>query len=505
MADKEKNATQAPLPPISRRTLKSGLINKGAVAENEMPDSAVSESINMNFDAIGAAQVRKGSTLLGNNLGSAILGLYYFADTVGAPSYTQLIAVAATAVYYLAAGVWTSIRTGLTSGSQARFATLINMVFMVNGTEATEVWDGNPGGGFVSTGNASGAPTGTFIETFIGRVWIGGNATYPDRLYYSSIPSAASTQVVTWSTDPVTGTQWFDMNQNDGDTVTALQRFRSWLIVFKNNRLYRVMGITQADTDPYYAVGTSSQESVIETKAGLFFHHASGIYQMNIYGIVQEVSRPIWDIIRAIPSSYYAKIVGWYEADQDHVCWSVGTVTVNGTTYTNLVVRYTISTQAWTHYSYPTAAAMSVRRYPYYTDGTALYALTGDTAGNVIQMNYGLTDLGTPIPYSLIHKWDFLDDTLSTRKIVNLGNFSHYGGAGSNVDYQTETNDPDALNDWSKRVGQLRGVNTGFPSMNIKCRKIRFRISGESTGQQFSYLGYELLDVLNEYFQFSQK
>ena len=155
MADKEKNATQAPLPPISRRTLKSGLINKGAVAENEMPDSAVSESINMNFDAIGAAQVRKGSTLLGNNLGSAILGLYYFADTVGAPSYTQLIAVAATAVYYLAAGVWTSIRTGLTSGSQARFATLINMVFMVNGTEATEVWDGNPGGGFSGAGKGS--------------------------------------------------------------------------------------------------------------------------------------------------------------------------------------------------------------------------------------------------------------------------------------------------------------------------------------------------------------
>lgn len=504
-AQKQKSATQPPLPPIVRKTMKSGLINQGAVGENERPESSVMESVNFHFDAIGTATIRKGSTLLGGNLGSAITGLHYFNDTVGAPTFTQMIAVAGTSVYYLAAGVWASIRGSLTSGSKARFTTYLNFTFMVNGTEATEVWDGNPGGSFVNSGNASGAPIGTYIDNFIGRIWIAGNATYPDRLYYSSVPSAATTPVVSWSTDPVTGTQWIDISPSDGDTITGLQRFRSWLIIFKTNHIYRLMGIGQVDPDPYYAVGTSSQESVLETKVGVFFHHSSGFYLFNIYGIAQEVSRPIWDIVKAIPSSYYGSIVGWQEADQDHVCWSIGTVTVNGTTYANHIVRYTISTQTWTHYDAPQPQTMAVRRQPFYTDGSSQYAITGDSAGNVIKMNVGLTNYdGSGISYSLIHKWDMIDGLLSTRKIINTGNFSHYRGAGSNVNYQTEANDPDNLNDWSQKFdkGQLLDANTGFNSANVKARKIRFRISGVSTGQPFIYNGYELIDVLNEFRQF---
>ena len=510
MAKEEKppkdSSARPPLPPVSRKTMKSGLINQGAVGENERPASSVMESINMHFDAIGTATMRKGSTVLGSGLdASPLLGLHYFNDTVGLPTYSQLVAVTGTTVWYLSSGTWTSIRTGLTASQKARFTTYLNMMFMVNGTEATEVWDGNPGGsGFVNTGNASGAPIGSYIENFISRIWIAGNATYPDRLYYSSVPSAASTPVVSWSTDPVTGTQWIDISPSDGDTITGLQRFRQWLIIFKTNHIYRLMGIGQVDPDPYYAVGTSSQESVVETKAGVFFHHSSGIYQFNIYGIVQEVSRPVWDIIKAIPASFYPSIVGWIEADQDHVCWEVGNVTVNGTAYTNLVIRYTISTQVWTHYQYPKQITMAIRRQPFYYDGTNQYAVAGDASGNVFELNNGLTDYdGSPISYSLIHGWDMIDMLLSTRKIINTANFSHYHGSMSNVNYQTEEHDPDNLNDWSKRIGSLREINTGFPSMDIKARKVRFRISGFSSGQPFIYNGYELLDVINEFYQFA--
>ncbi len=275
------------------------------------------------------------------------------------------------------------------------------------------------------------------------------------------------------------------------------------MLVFKTNRLYRVFDIGQTDPDPYYAVGTSSQESIVETKAGVYFHHASGFYQYNIYGVVQEVSRPIWDIVRAIPSSYYESIAGWLEADGDHVCWSVGTVTYQGTTYTNLVVRYTISTQTWTHYTYPTAMLCAIKRQPFYTDGTTQYALAGDNNGNVFKMNTGLTDNATPIPYSLIHRWDNIDGLLSTRKNIQVGNFTNYRGSGSSVAFQTEEDDPDALTSWKKKIGALTGNSTGFNSMNIKARKVRFRVFGESTGEPFIYNGYELLDVTNEFIQFT--
>lgn len=485
--------------------MKSGLINQGAVGENERPASSVMESINFHFDAIGTATLRKGSTALGTGLGNSnVLGLHYFVDNQNAGANTQLIAVNGTQAWYLSAGVWTNVRSGLTLASKARFTTFLNYAWMVNGTEATAIWDGVPSDGFVLTGNASGAPTGKFIENFITRVWIAGNATYPDRLYYSSVPSAAATPVVTWSTNPVSGTQWIDVSPQDGDTITGLQRFRQWLLIFKTNHIYKLLGIGQVDPDPYYAVGTSSQESVVETKLGVFFHHSSGIYVFNVYGIVQEISRPIWDIIKAIPSSAYPNIVGWIEADQDHVCWELGNVTVNGTAYTNLVVRYTLSTQVWTHYSYPTAMTTALRRQPLYNDGTNQYALSGDSAGNVIQLNSGLTDYGAaPLQYSLIHGWDLIDNLLSTRKTINTANFSHYRGAMSDVNYQTEIDDPDNINNWSKRIGGLGAINTGFPSMGIKARKVRFRISGASTGQPFIYNGYELLDVISEFYQFA--
>lgn len=482
--------------------MESGLILPGAVGENRMPETAVSESLNFDFDAIGAAKVRPGTTLLGQNMGSAILGMHYFVDTVNVGgTNTRMMIVTGTAVQYLTSGTWTNIRTGLTAGSNARFSTYLNFAFMVNGTEATAVWDGVVADGFSTSGNAASAPTGTFIENYRSRMWISGNSTYPSRLYYSSIPSSVTVPIITWDTDVATG-QWIDVSPSDGDMMTGLQRFRNVLLCFKTNRLYRVFDIGQVDPDPYYAVGTSSQESVVESKAGVFFHHSTGFYQYNIYGIVQEISRPIIDIIKAIPTSSYASVTGWIDPLGDHICWSLGTVTIRGITYTNLVVRYTISTQVWTHRTYPHAFVTSLRRQPLYNDGTSQYALVGDTAGNVLKADTGTTDNGTPLYLSLVHRWENMDGLLSTRKTVMTGNFSHYGGTGLTVAYQVEANDPDQLNDWTKKVGALGAKNTGFNSMDIKARKYRFRVFGVSTGQTFTYNGYEIIDAMNEFLQF---
>lgn len=496
-------SAQKELPPLVRKSLESGLICKTAVSENRRPETSVEESINFDFDTIGSATLRKGTTIVGGSLGSTVLGMHYFVDTVTAGANTKLVAVANTSAYYLAGGdTWTAIRNALTPGSKARFTTYLNFMFMVNGTENTAVWNGSASTSFVTTGNALSAPKGTVIENFRSRIWIAGNTTYPDRLYYSTIPTTVATPIVVWDTNITTG-QWIDISPSDGDTITALQRYRNKMLVFKTNHLYRVFDIGQTDPDPYYAVGTSSQESVVETKVGIFFHHATGFYQYNVNDVVQEISRPIMiDIIRNIAPSAYTSITGWVEPDGDHVCWSVGNVTIRGVTYANLVVRYTISTQTWTHRMYPAQMVNSIRRQPLYVDATTQYALVGDSTGAILKTNTGKDDNGTPITYSLIHRWETVDGLLSTRKVIQTANFLHYGGAESQVTYQTEKNDPDNLNDWTLGIGQLNTTNTGFNSMDIKGRKFRFRISGVSTGEPFTYNGYEVLGVLNEFIQF---
>lgn len=443
-----------------------------------------------------------------------ILGMHYYVDTSTNGVNDHFIMVYGTILVIWIDGItfstWFTVRSSLTIGSKARFSTFLNFVFMVNNTEATAVWDGVQGDNFSTSGNAANAPKGQFIENFKNRMWIAGNSAYPDRVYYTAVPTSVSTPVLVWNTDVSTG-QWIDINPLDGNPITGMQRWRSELLIFKTNYLYRLFDINQVDPAPLYPVGTQSQESIVETKDGLFFHHSSGFYQYNAYDMIQEISRPIIDIVKAIPSSSYTSVTGWLEPDGDHVCWSVGNVTVQagnqfagsaGTLFANLVVRYTISTQTWTHRTYPTQAVASLRRQPLFNDGNNKYVIVGDTAGNVLKMNTGTTDNGTPISYSIIHPWETLDGLLSTRKTAMVANFSHYGGTGSVVAYQTEDNDPDSLVDWTKKVGQLSQKNTGFNTMNVKSRKIRFRVFGESTGQPFFYSGYELIDVISEFLQF---
>lgn len=483
------------LDPITRKSLESGLILAGAVSENRMPESAVMEAVNFDFDSIGDARLRRGTTVLGSALTGNILGQYYFIDTVNLASpKTQFMVVNGTSVFYLNAGSYSSIRSGLTANSKARFSTFLNYAFMVNGTEATAVWDGNTAGAFSTSGNASGAPIGKYIENYRSRMWIAGDPTYPSRLHYSSVPSAVTTPIVTWNTSATTG-QWIDISPSDGENITALHRSKSALLVFKQNHIYKVYSILQTDPDPRYDVGTYSQESIVETKNGMYFHHSSGFYQYNIYGVVQEISRPIIDLIRSIPTSAYGSIAGWLDPDGDHINWSVGTVTYLGVTIINCVVRYTISTQVWTTRSYPTQFLNSA----FYDDGTTKFNIVGDTAGMTYQYNKGVTDNGSPISYNLVHRWDNIDGLVSTRKTIMTGMFSHDGGAGANINYQIEGDSP---SDWKKPVGQLKDGNTGFNSMNIKGHKIRFRLSGVSVGQPFSYHGYELIGVTNEVIQF---
>lgn len=480
--------------------MESGLITELAVGENRRPETSVSESINFDFQTIGPARTRQGITQLGQTLTGNILGLHQLNDTVNSgATNTQLMAVNGTVVYYLSGNTWTSKRTGLTTGSKARFADFLNQTFMVNGVDATAMWTGAVGASFVTTGNASGAPIGKFIETFSGRLWIAGNPTYPDNLYWSTVPTIATTQSVTWSTDPNTGTQFAPISPNDGESITALKRFQNKLIVFKQNRMYKVYNISSSDSDPCYVIGTHSQESVVETKQGLYFHHSSGFYQYNVYGLLEEISLPILDIVRAIPASYYESVAGWVDPlDNDHLNWSIGTVTYGGVTYPNMVVRYRMSTQVWTHRSYPVSFLCSGRYY----DGTTLYNVVGSTNGKIYKYNLGNTDDGTPISYSLVHRWENIDGMISTRKNIMTIGFNHYGGAGANVNYQKEG---DSINDWTKRIGrgQFDTFNTGFNSVGIKAKKMRIRISGQNSGEPFTYFGYEIIGATDELITFT--
>jgi len=468
---------------ISQLTnLQSGLITPSAVSESQMPMEAVSESINLNFDRIGSVSLREGTTLLGNNLGGTLLGLYEFRDSSG--SNSQLISVVGTKVYYLSGGTWTEIRT-VTTGQKARFSTFLNNVFMVNGADQTVTWDGNPINLFTTTGNSNQSPSAKYIENYRSRMWVAGNVTYPDRIYYSSIPSAEAIPAITWDTDNTTG-DWIDISPQDGENITALKRDKNALLVFKQNHIYRVYSTSQTDPDPKISVGTYSQESVVDAKDGVYFFHPTGIYRYQEGGVL-DISQPIIDFIKNIPASQYENVCGWQ--DGNHIYWSLGDITENGITHTNIVIRYTISSQVWTTYSYPTKFVVSSP----YNDGTTLYYLAGDSSGNVLKMNTGNTDNGTAITYSLITRPYTLDGIFSSTKLITKLSAIHVGAEGSLLSSRV---DSDNINKWSP-ISQV-GKSCEPLRCNIRGHKIWFRLSGSSVGEPFVWSGLELLENNSE-------
>ena len=310
---------------IDYKNLQQGLITEGSVAESQFPLNAVSESINWNFDKIGSAIIRPGITALGQQLTGNCLGLYEFRNSTG--SNNQIISVFGGTVYYFNGTNW--VQTTLqTTGLKTRFTTFLNYVFKVNGTDATAIWDGNPSDGWVTTGNASGAPIGKYIEVFRGMVWIAGNSTYTDRVYFSTQISSEITPTILWYTDPTeeaaqNGAGYIDIDASDGDTIMGIKRAPDALLIFKKSHVYRVYSPLESEPDPKLNVGTWSQESIVEAKDGIYFHSPIGFYQYTSNGL-SEISRPIIDIVHAIPLSNWSNVCGW--SDDDHCYWSVGTI-----------------------------------------------------------------------------------------------------------------------------------------------------------------------------------
>lgn len=468
--------------------LSTGLITEGAVSEYRAPLDTVTESLNWKFNRIGAATSRDGTTLLGNQLSGDTLGLHEFRDS-GAGTNNQLLMVNDNTLYYLSSNSWTSKRTGLTVGAKARFTTFLDFVWMVNNENPTAIWDGNPSNSFVTSGNVSGAPVGKFIENFRSRVWILGNNDYPDRVWFSSLPSSVTTPVVTWDTSVTTG-DWINISPQDGENITGGIRTRKALLVFKNNHIYPIFSINQTEPDPVTNVGTYSHESIVPAKDGTYFHHPSGFYRYNVGTEPQEVSKAIVDIVGNISASEYGNINGWLETNGDNIVWAVGDVTIGGTTFSNLEVRYTISTQTWTHYSKPAQALTHSR----YDDGSTLFQLIGDDDGNILKVDTGLDDNGTPISLSLIHRWAQIDGLSSTRKDITKMLFAHKEATGLNIGWQ---NEEFVENEWTP-LAQLEEFNTVVNNANVRGRKLRFRVSGHVSGEPVIYNGFETLEGNSE-------
>lgn len=479
------------IPKVSNFGVK-GLIREAAVDSVLIPDGAVLESTNFKFDRIGVAQVRTGLTALGSTVlvGQPCVGLQNAQTSTALAVFSN---GGSSTIYSYgtssASGAWAVALDGGTASVKIRFVDFANKTivpnFMYNTLSSMRVWDGGTRN-WAYTGNPINPQNmwgynPQLIEVYKSRVYVTGDSAFPSRLFFSSVISSQGN--ITWTP----ATDFVDINPGDGEDVTGLKRYSLELLFFKPNYIYRFK-TTGVDPDPMIKIGTRSNESIVEGKKGLYFHHDTGFYQYT-GNYPTELSRPIIDIIQNIPYSQYANIVGWN--DIDHIYWSVGNVTIPETygslTIKNCVVRYTESTQVWTVYSY----ASDIRRAIAYNNGTSLTRIVGLDNGVVATQDSGFTDLGEPIKYRLKTKWyDFGE--IAERKVLKDVVAVCEKAQASEWAYQI---DEDVT---LRPGGEIKKMFNYFYNLNAKFHRIRFIVQGISRFDSPIFRSFELTDIQNE-------
>ena len=469
-----------------------GVIRQAEVDDTLQPEGSLPEALNFHFDRKGVATTRPGMTAIGSTVsaGNPCIGIH---NIQGNTAIVVFVASGSSTVYELQSGTWTQIGKGV-GGGIIRFVDFANRTILFGPAEnSIQVFAGSNFSG--SSGNpinpddlwyVNGTGNGAYARIQYGkvhksRVYVAGDNNYVpfnSRLWFSSVISSSGN--ITWTPQ----SDYVDINPADGEGITALERYSLELLVFKPNYTYRFK-TSGVDPDPLIKVGTRSQESVIEGKRGLYFHHDTGFYRYT-GGYPIEISRAISDVVNAIPFGNYDDIVAW--RDEDHIYWSVGDLTLTepkgSSLWTNVVIRYTESSEIWTIYSY----ANEIRRGGPFITGSSSSIMVGLDSGVVAQFNKGLVDIGEPIKFRLITKW-YEWEGIESIKVINKMVAMAEKGMGMSVMYQI-----DDYEDWMTLTPDLRKLVTLFKSSTKEFNRIRFKVTGITTSESSVFLGLKILD-----------
>ena len=461
-----------------------GVIRSAQLSDTICPENSVQLAINMHFDRIGSMTTRPGVTTFATTLGGSVTAFGTLNIQGGAD---RLFGQVAKDISVWNGTTWTSVDTA-TVTTKARFSQFLNRVWRINGNAGDKPETSN-GGAFGTTDVPATFPAGDFIEAgFDNRVWIADSSL--DILYYTDIvQSTTGTSYVSPLTFDITTNFITKFSPQDGESITGLFRVPKALLLFKQNHIYRVYGISNVDPYPAYNVGTYSQESIVQGKDGVYFHHSSGFYKFTYDSQPTEISRRISDFVKAIPRSAYANIVGVYDGS-DAVKWSVGAITVEGVTYSNCQMRYTLSTQVWTIYDFADTSITALIRYD---DGTTIEQIVGTSTGLVGKLDSGKLDFDEPIYYEFIDRWRSFIEMYSRSKSMGGIAVMNENAGGALVQYQT---DKELTNKWHD-IGPIKKDYAAlFPNNTTKdFNQIRLRINGYSTGAPIIFNGIEILSI----------
>jgi hypothetical protein len=261
-------------------------------------DNEAAELVNFIFDDDGSLSKRKGSSKYNSSViaASPLHSLYRYVKS--ATDFKELLAVVASTLYKGNDGAGTFSSVGaLTSANDATFLTWKDICFIANGT-VFKTYNGTTMADVAGT-----PPIGKYIVFHKSRIYVAGNTSSPNRLYFSDVDSYTS-----WTP----GSNYVDIRSDDGDEITAISPLDGGLMIYKHNSIWMLAGTDSTNfflTPVIDGIGCYANRSLVSYGGSHYFLHRTGVYIYN-GGKVHKISDKVEKTIYEIPDAYIGNAAG---------------------------------------------------------------------------------------------------------------------------------------------------------------------------------------------------
>jgi len=441
------------LGPQFYRDFSSGQINNLNITLK--PKNSVELMFNMDADyEIGSATSRLGTVQVGAQLvaSKSILGLHQHVNPTTPASnllFAALNVAGDTTATIKNVANGSDVVTGLTASTKVRFLTYNGSTLAINGVDGERAWNESAWittAGVFDLGDYPGSNTCSVVEEYLDRIWTAGDTSKPHRVHYSTIFDGS---VITWDGSYV------DIEPEDGGgKITALTKVPGYLLVFKERSMKR-LSTENANPESLVDIGTPSQEAVVRGGGLVAFYSGSNEDAKGFYitnggrpeCISQDGTRPIKKWVDAITSD--VAVAGW--ATEKAFNWSIGDVTVDGESFTNIVLKYNRKLRQWTVRSYPTEFKVFSKYITSSINGVA----GGDNDGNVMHVDVPATHTDAPSATAIPWKLRTNNDTFNYNQTKEITDKVVTRGSNINGSEIAVLIDEDTTN---RRTMQPRGI-----------------------------------------------
>lgn len=330
---------------------------------------------------IGTPTKRCGYSQIGATLeaSKSITGLHNFRQTAAVQKMLATVDDATsddTQLFYSTGGAWTEVTAAETAwankaGINVEMEDFVGYCLMV-GWGATDGFlppASLTGTTFSTSTNVTNMPNAKFIKRYRDRIFIGNcdiSATaYPFRVYYSTVPVAGS---LTWTV----ATNWFDVDYSEA--ITGLESNWDRLMVFTEYSAYMVTGVSPLVKKKVWDVGCSNHRTLKNSGQYMIWANRDGVWMSAGAQDPVNVSAKVNDFIDfSNMTNAFAEVV-----DEEYHLY-LGSVTVNGVSYSNLALILDIPSQTWRWHEYYDGFSIFAK---FYTGGQD-YLWMGATDGEV--------------------------------------------------------------------------------------------------------------------------